>query len=169
MSKYNDVIFELAYDKQIQNNIESVDDELKDIFNKFNGIFIDMYDHHWQDDSKMYGDITFAQFKRIYMILLSQVKCKQDSHSLNLPLPCQIGQPVWEIYADDCGNVPCMYNCEECKDAYWKRRTVPFNLDHISKYNKTIFLTESEAERICERNKELNKIRHQIKMNKENG
>lgn len=148
MSKHSDIIWELAYDDEVEEEIEHmVDDELKDILEKCKYMFVDMSDHHWDDDSEIYGGITFAQFKRIYMILLSQVKYNKDSGSLNLPLPCKIGQPVWEIYGSN---------------ADWNKRKVPFRIHHISLYDKTIFLTEREADRICYLNKFLYEARHQI-------
>ena len=147
MSKYSDIIWELAYDDKFEEEIEHMDDELKDILAKCNSMFVDMSDHHWNDDSEIYGGITFAQFKRIYMILLSQVKYNKDSGSLNLPLPCKIGEPVWEIYG---------------RDADWNKRKVPLKIDHISLYDKTIYLTEREADRMCLRYKFAYEARHQI-------
>jgi hypothetical protein len=163
MGKYCDVIEELVYNKEIQNNINSLDDELKDIFERFKGMYDDKITHKWEDDSEIYGGFTFGDFKRIYMILLATVKAEKESRVFQTPLPCKIGDLVWEIYADDCGDGPCTSSCYECKYAQWKKNQVLFNTHFISEYNKSIFLTEEEADRQCDINKQLAEIRYRYK------
>ena len=163
MKIYGDVIYELAFNEEIQNNINSLDDELKGIFEKLENMFIDMSYRYWEDDSEIYGGITFGEFKRIYMILLSQVKSDPNVNHLQTPLPCKDGDEVWQIYADGCGNAPCEFSCLKCKDVLWKKVQVQFNKDLISEYNKSIFLTEEDADKWCSINKQLAEIRYRYK------
>lgn len=131
IEKY-ECLYELIYDKETENIIDTLDDELKEIFEHFYDMFHDMTHHDWSDDSKIYGGITFGQFKRIYMILLSQIRLDKNVSSLKTPIPCNIGDEVWEIYEEN---------------TFWKTRKVKFSQEHISKYYDTIFLTECKAEK----------------------
>lgn len=134
MSKY-DALYELIYDKETVRIVDTLDDELKGIFEKLYDMFIDMDNHSWSDDSKIHGGITFGEFKRVYMILLSQIRKDSNSSSFQIPIPCNIGDDVWEIYEDN--------------DTFWKTRKKKLLEEDISKYDDTIFLTECEAKRYC--------------------
>lgn len=72
-------------------------------------------------------------------------------------LPCGMDTLVYRVYADDCGNQPCMGNCWTCKDAYWKINEVKFKDCFASNYGTSVFLTYEEAENAVE------KLKQQIK------
>lgn len=127
----HEALYELAYDNDIKNIINSLDDELKQIFENFYCMFEDMSTHGWCDGSEIYGGFTFAQFKRVYMILLSLINQDKNASALQIPLPCNIGDDVWELYQEE--------------DGYCKHRKIKFSDEHIDRYNSTIFLTEIEA------------------------
>ena len=128
------VLYELLYDKETERIIHTLDDELKEILDKFYDMLIDKDTHNWSDESEIYGRITFGEFKRVYIILLSQIIYNRNSGSFNMPMPCNIGDDVWEIYE---------------KDTFWYERKKKLLLDDIPKYYETIFLTKDEARRIC--------------------
>lgn len=145
---YTGVLCELIYDEETQETIDRFDDELKNIFEKFKNMFVDMDHHQWSDDSEIYGGITYKEFKRIYMILLSLIRDDIDNNAFQTPLPRNYGDNIWEIYKDD--------------NNHWNKKKTSFNASHISKYhdvNQTAFLTESEANRICLLNNRIKKMR----------
>ena len=69
-------------------------------------------------------------------------------------LPCGMDTLVYKVYADDCGNQPCMGNCWTCKDAYWKINEVKFKDCFASNYGTSVFLTYEEAENAVEKFKQ---------------
>ena len=68
-----------------------------------------------------------------------------EALGLLLRLPCKIGTTVYHVYADDCGNTPCLGFCGDCKDANWKVLPTIFDYWHIPQFGKTVFLTQEEA------------------------
>ena len=59
--------------------------------------------------------------------------------------PCKVGDTVYQVYADDCGNDGCMGTCEFCESATWKIAEIQF--DPFKDFDKSVFLTPEEAER----------------------
>lgn len=60
--------------------------------------------------------------------------------------PCKMGDLVYQLYADDCGNDYCFDCCNECEDAYWRVEPTAFELGMLDKINTTVFLTKEDAE-----------------------
>lgn len=79
-----------------------------------------------------------------------------EALGLLLRLPVPLGTTVYKVYADDCGNDPCSYSCNTCKYGIWKVEPVKFNSNHISEWNKTVFLSEELANKL----KELNILKY---------
>ena len=71
-----------------------------------------------------------------------------ENKGLLLILPCKLGETVYRVYADDCGNQPCSGNCNTCPFANWKVMPVKFSYDLISEFDKTVFLDEYEANKV---------------------
>ena len=59
--------------------------------------------------------------------------------------PCKVGDAVYQVYADDCGNDGCMGTCESCESATWKIAEMQF--DPFKDFDKTVFFTREEAEK----------------------
>ena len=79
-----------------------------------------------------------------------------EALGLLLRLPVPLGTLVYRVYADDCGADPCYGYCGECQYGRWKVLPDKFTTNHISEWNKSVFLTEEEANK----NKELNILKY---------
>ena len=72
--------------------------------------------------------------------------------------PCKVGDTVYRVYADDCGNVPCSGSCDSCSDAYWKTIPTAFKISMYDEIGKTVFLTKEEAEQELEKRGKENAV-----------
>lgn len=72
---------------------------------------------------------------------------EREEQGLLLRLPCKVGETVYHIYADDCGNQPCSDVCYECEYAIWKMRECAFNSLMFDDVGVSVFLTRAEAEK----------------------
>jgi hypothetical protein len=68
-----------------------------------------------------------------------------------LVLPCEIGETVYRVYADDCGGTPCSDLCERCPQANWKILPCKFGAAYAEDYGKTVFKDEETARSALEK------------------
>ena len=61
--------------------------------------------------------------------------------------PCKVGDEVYWLYADDCGNDGCFGSCDSCSDAYWKIKPTAFKMSMYDEIGKTVFLSREDAEK----------------------